>query len=187
MTPTKLSPGLGQHLPPSAVASETPHRRTLLALVCAGIFIIYLDATVVNVALPAMQRELAMSVTGVQWVLNVYVLVFACLLLTAGTLADIVGRKGVFLTGLIGFTIASVVCALAPSSLVLLIGRGLQGACASLVISVSLAISPTCMRQVTPARGPWGYGPDWAGLRSQLDPRSAGCWWNASIGRASSG
>jgi DHA2 family methylenomycin A resistance protein-like MFS transporter len=111
-----------------------------LTLVCAGIFIVYLDATVVNVALPVIQRDLGMGVTGAQWVVNVYVLVFACLLLTAGTLADVVGRKSVFLTGLVGFTFASIVCAVAPSSLVLLIGRGLQGACASLVIPVSLAI-----------------------------------------------
>src|SRR3954471_7683093 len=91
--------------PPSRRSSGAGLR---LAFLCIGIFMVYLDATIVNVALPSIGRDLDADVTGLQWVIDAYTLVFACLLLTAGTLGDAWGRKRVFLVGLMGFTLTSV-------------------------------------------------------------------------------
>jgi DHA2 family methylenomycin A resistance protein-like MFS transporter len=101
---------------------------------------VYLDTTIVNVALPAVRIDLGTQLTSLQWVIDAYVLAFACLLLSAGTLGDIVGRKQVFIVGLLGFVVASMVCAVAPDIRVLIAGRFLQGVFASAMIPVSLAI-----------------------------------------------
>ncbi|WP_158602289.1 DHA2 family efflux MFS transporter permease subunit [Cohnella endophytica] len=111
-----------------------------LFLLCFGVFMIYLDGTIVNVALPNIQRDLGTGMHELQWVIDAYAIAFACLLLTAGTIGDALGHKKVFLAGLIGFTLSSVLCAVAPSIDVLLIGRALQGAFGSVVIPVSLAV-----------------------------------------------
>lgn len=112
----------------------------LLGFVCFGVFMVYLDATIVNVALPDIQRDLSADLTGLQWIVDAYALAFACLLLTSGTVGDILGRKRLFLGGLLGFTASSVLCALAGSTGVLLVGRALQGVCGSVMIPVSLAL-----------------------------------------------
>lgn len=112
----------------------------LLAFICIGVFMVYLDSTIVNVALPAIQHDLSSTITELQWVINAYALAVACLLLTAGTFGDIVGRKRVFLVGLTGFLIASALCALAPSYELLLAARVMQGAAGSVMIPVSLAL-----------------------------------------------
>ncbi|MGW6015040.1 MFS transporter [Streptomyces sp. NPDC055210] len=112
----------------------------LLSFVCFGVFMVYLDATIVNVALPEIQRDLDADLAGLQWVVDAYALAFACLLLTSGTVGDIVGRKRLFLGGLVGFTLSSVLCALAGSTETLLLGRALQGVCGSIMIPVSLAL-----------------------------------------------
>ncbi|MGN9817982.1 MFS transporter [Streptomyces sp. SD11] len=125
----------------------TARRRTthhskglLLSFVCFGVFMVYLDATIVNVALPEIQRDLNADLSGLQWVVDAYALAFACLLLTSGTVGDIIGRKRLFLAGLVGFTLSSVLCALAGSTQTLLLGRALQGVCGSIMIPVSLAL-----------------------------------------------
>lgn len=112
----------------------------LLAFLCFGVFMVYLDATIVNVALPDIQEDLSTDITQLQWIIDAYTLTFACLLLTSGTLGDILGRKKIFLAGLIGFTLSSVICALSDSIGVLLLGRTLQGVCGSIMIPVSLAL-----------------------------------------------
>jgi MFS family permease len=85
-----------------------------LGACCFGLFMVMLDNTVVNVALPSIQRELGATVSGLALVLDAYVLVFASLLLTAGSLGDRYGRRRVFRAGLVVFTAASALCGLAP-------------------------------------------------------------------------
>jgi MFS family permease len=115
-------------------------RGLLLALVCVGIFMVYLDGTIVTVALPAIADDLGGNLTDLQWVLNAYILVFACLLLTAGALGDVLGRRRVFIGGLVGFTIASALCAMAPTVGLLFAARAAQGVFAAALIPVSLAL-----------------------------------------------
>ncbi|MBP2706815.1 DHA2 family efflux MFS transporter permease subunit [Microbispora sp. RL4-1S] len=112
----------------------------LLTFICIGIFMVYLDSTIVNVALPEIQRDLSTGLTQMQWIIDAYALVVACLLLTAGTLGDIYGRRRVFLIGLAGFLAASALCAVAPDYTFLLTARVLQGAAGSIMIPVSLAL-----------------------------------------------
>lgn len=112
----------------------------LLTFICIGIFMVYLDSTIVNVALPDIQRDLSTGLTQMQWIIDAYALVVACLLLTAGTLGDIYGRKRIFLGGLVGFLAASALCALAPDYNFLLAARVLQGVAGSVMIPVSLAL-----------------------------------------------
>lgn len=112
----------------------------LLTFICIGIFMVYLDSTIVNVALPEIQHDLSTDMTQLQWVIDAYALVVACLLLMAGTLGDIFGRKRIFLGGLIGFIGASVLCAVSNSYDFLLVARVIQGAAGSVMIPVSLAL-----------------------------------------------
>ncbi len=111
-----------------------------LAAVSLGMFMIMLDVTVVNVALPSVQRSLAVSLTDLEWVVNGYVLALAVALLTGGRLADLLGRRRIFITGLIVFTGASLAAGLAEGGTVLIAARFVQGAGAALVSSASLPI-----------------------------------------------
>lgn len=109
-------------------------------LLCLGPFMVYMDATVVSVALPSIQNSLRTDVAGLQWIVDGYTLAFASLLLTAGALGDLIGRRRVFLYGLGGFTACSVLCAVAPSTGLLIAFRVLQGAFGSVTIPLSLAL-----------------------------------------------
>ena len=111
-----------------------------LAALCLALFMTNLDDTVMNVALPKVQMSLGANVSGLQWILNAYTLPAASLMLMSGTLGDIYGRKRVFLSGLIVFTIASLVCGLAPNLEVLIAGRTLQGIGAAPLVTGSLSI-----------------------------------------------
>ncbi|MFI1049658.1 MFS transporter [Streptomyces griseoruber] len=115
-------------------------RSLRLAFICAGVVMVYLDSTVVGVALPDMQEKMDIGVSDLQWVFDIYVLTFACFLLTAGTLGDALGRGRVFLVGLTGFTTASVACALATGIEALLVARAVQGVFGAVMITVSLAL-----------------------------------------------
>jgi len=112
---------------------------TLLA-VCLATFMLLLDITIVNVALPDISEELNTSFSDLQWVIDAYALMLAALLLTAGSLADLLGRRLIFVIGLASFTIASVLCALAPSALVLILARGAQGIGGAGMFATSLAL-----------------------------------------------
>ncbi len=112
---------------------------TLLA-VCLATFMLLLDITIVNVALPDIATELDTSFSDLQWVIDAYALMLAALLLTAGSLADLLGRRRVFAFGLASFTVASVLCALAPSALVLILARGAQGIGGAAMFATSLAL-----------------------------------------------
>jgi MFS transporter, DHA2 family, methylenomycin A resistance protein len=113
----------------------------VLALLCLSLFVVYLDATVTPIALPAMRAALHMGIAGQQWVVDAYTLAFACLLLSAGSVADIVGRRRIYLAGIGGFTLLSAACALARSWPVLVAARAVQGGFAAAVVPVSLAIA----------------------------------------------
>src|ERR1700731_1579877 len=106
----------------------TDERRWLaLIVLCAGMLMIVLDATIVNVALPSIQRDLGLAQSSLAWVVNAYLIAFGGLLLLAGRLGDLVGRKRVFMVGLAIFTGASLLCGLAQSQGLLLAARFVQG------------------------------------------------------------
>src|SRR3984893_10644880 len=112
---------------------------TLIA-VCAGIFMLLLDITVVNVALPAVQLSLHSSFSDLQWVIDAYALTLAAFLLTAGVIGDMFGRREVFAVGLGIFSISSLVCGLSTSSLMLNLSRGAQGVGGAIMFATSLAL-----------------------------------------------
>ena len=118
---------------------------TLIA-VCVGIFMLLIDITVVNVALPQIQRSLHSSFSDLQWVVNAYALTLAALLLTAGSLADLLGRKRVFTTGLILFTASSLVCGLSSTALMLNLARAAQGIGGAIMLATSLALIAQAFR-----------------------------------------
>src|SRR6201986_663921 len=112
---------------------------TLIA-VCTATFMLLLDITVVNVALPDIQSSLHSSFSGLQWVVDAYALTLAALLLTAGSLADIFGRRLLYVIGLSVFTLDSLLCGLAQSTLMLQLSSGLQGVGGAIMFSVALAL-----------------------------------------------
>jgi EmrB/QacA subfamily drug resistance transporter len=111
-----------------------------LAAVAFGLFMIMLDNTVVNVALPSIRGDLGMSVSQLEWVVNGYFLTFAVLMLTGGKLADLFGRRLIFIVGLVIFTASSLACGLADSSTTLIAARVVQGAGAALMNPATLSI-----------------------------------------------
>jgi EmrB/QacA subfamily drug resistance transporter len=111
-----------------------------LVAVCLGTFMLLLDVTIVNVALPDIQDALNTSFSQLQWVVDAYALTLAALLLTAGSLADIFGRRRLYVIGLCVFTVASLLCGLAQTTLMLQLSRGLQGVGGAIMFSVSLAL-----------------------------------------------
>ena len=129
-----------------------------LVAVCTATFMLLLDITVVNVALPAIERDLNADLADLQWVVDAYALTLAALLLTGGSLADRIGRRRVFLIGLVVFTIASVLCGLATSPLTLNLARALQGVGGAFMFATSLALiaSTYSGRDRGTALGLWG-------------------------------
>ncbi|MEV0323891.1 MFS transporter [Streptomyces sp. NPDC050658] len=125
---------------PHASAGGRPNRAVLLTVTCLGQFMVLLDNTIVGAALPDMQQRLHTELTGLQWIVDAYVLLVAMLLLSGGVFADRFGRKRVYLTGAAVFTAASLVCALAPSLGWLVAGRVLQGIGAAALSPASLAL-----------------------------------------------
>src|SRR5204862_635471 len=111
-----------------------------LIIVCLAIFMLLLDITVVNVALPDIQKELHTSFTDLQWVVDAYALTLATCMLNAGTVGDWLGRKRVFVAGIVLFTVASALCGAATSPLFLNLARGAQGVGGAIMFAVSLAI-----------------------------------------------
>src|SRR3954471_22469500 len=112
---------------------------TLLAVTVAT-FMLLLDITVVNVALPSIRRDLGASFSDLQWVVDAYALTLAALVLTAGSLADRLGRRRVFAIGLAIFSVASLLCGLAPDPTFLNVARAVQGIGGAIMFAVSLAL-----------------------------------------------
>lgn len=117
-------------------------RRRWLALyvLCAGMLMIVLDATIVNVALPSITQDLGFTPTGVAWVMNAYLIAFGGLLLLAGRLGDLIGQRRVFLVGLAVFTAASLACAVSTSPAMLVVSRFVQGVGGALTSAVILGM-----------------------------------------------
>ncbi|MPY50770.1 MFS transporter [Streptomyces acidicola] len=140
---------------------ELSHRRRLLvlAICCMSLLIVSLDNTVLNVALPSMQRELNASVSGLQWTIDAYTLVLASLLMFSGATADRIGRKRVFMAGLVVFTIGSALCSLAPNLEALVAFRMVQAVGGSMLNPVAMSIITntfTDPRERARAIGAWG-------------------------------
>jgi EmrB/QacA subfamily drug resistance transporter len=130
----------------------------VLVLVCLAQFMVILDATIVNVALPSIQVDLEMSNSNLQWVINAYALLFGGFLLLGGRAGDLIGRKRVFLAGVVVFSAASLLCGLAQDELTLILARGLQGLGAALVAPAALSIITTTFKEGadrTKAMGVW--------------------------------
>src|SRR5215218_8377110 len=111
-----------------------------LAGACAGLFLLMLDSTVVALALPSIRHDVGASSTGLQWVMNGYLLTIAALVVTAGRLGDIFGRKRLYLAGTALFALGSAIAGGAGDEHVLILGRVLQGAGAAPMLPLSLAI-----------------------------------------------
>ncbi len=147
---------------PQAVGGEDAGQRgnkwwTLVA-VCLGTFMLLLDITIVNVALPDIQRALHASFSDLQWVVDAYALTLAAFLLTAGSLADLYGRRLLYLIGLVVFTCASVLCGFAATTLMLQLSRAAQGVGGAIMFAVSLALLADAFRGKDrgTAFGVWG-------------------------------
>src|SRR5918995_3687564 len=119
-----------------------PRRETnpwlVLVLICLAQFMVILDATIVNVALPSIQRDLDLGEANLQWIVNAYALVFGGFLLLGGRAGDLLGRKRLFLIGLVIFTVASLLNGLSVSSGMLIGSRALQGLGAALISPAAL-------------------------------------------------
>src|SRR6185437_11979693 len=127
----------------SQTLSSDRRRWTALIIVCLAQLMIVLDVTIVNVALPSIQHDLHFSQANLTWVVNAFLITFGSFLLLAGRLGDLVGRKRVFLAGVVTFTVASLLCGIAPSEGALIGARFLQGIGAAAQASVILAIIVT--------------------------------------------
>jgi len=130
----------------TAAPIRASNRWLVLVLVCIAQFMVVLDATVVNVALPSLQEDLDFSASSLQWVVNAYTLAFGGFLLLGGRAADFVGRKRLFIAGVIVFTGASLLSGLATSSEALIAFRALQGLGAAMVSPAALSIVTTTFR-----------------------------------------
>src|SRR5580704_3149463 len=125
----------------SSVRTHSAHSTSLILLTMSlGVLIAQVDTSVVNLALKAIGADLGSGVTALQWVVDAYNLVYASLLLTAGTLADLYGRRRIFILGIALFTAGSLVCGLAPNAIILVAGRAIAGLGAALEVPTSLAI-----------------------------------------------
>ena len=131
---------------PGQDAGQRGNKWWTLVAVCLGTFMLLLDITVVNVALPDIQRALHASFSDLQWVVDAYALTLAAFLLTAGSLADMYGRRLLYLIGLVVFTCASVLCGFAVSTLMLQLSRALQGVGGAIMFAVSLALLADAFR-----------------------------------------
>ncbi|WP_405780956.1 MFS transporter [Streptomyces sp. NBC_00859] len=140
---------------------ELNHRRRMLvlAICCMSLLIVSLDNTVLNVALPSMQKELHSSVSGLQWTIDAYTLVLASLLMLAGSTADRIGRRRVFKAGLVIFTLGSALCSVAPNLESLIIFRMVQAIGGSMLNPVAMSIITNTFtepRERARAIGVWG-------------------------------
>jgi EmrB/QacA subfamily drug resistance transporter len=139
-------------------AASTANRWLILVIACLAQFMVVLDVTVVNVALPSIQRGLHFSPSNLQWVVNAYTLIFGGFLLLGGRVSDLVGRKRLFTVGVALFSLASMLNGLASSPAMLVVGRGLQGLGGALLSPAALSIITTTFitqEERTRALGVW--------------------------------
>ena len=156
----------------AAVPGADPGERSGVALVaiCVAYFMVILDTTVVNVALPSLGRSLHTTTAGLEWVVDAYSLVFAALLLSAGALSDRRGAKAVFQVGIACFVAASVACGLAPSTGLLVAARCAQGLGAALAVPASLALIQAAYPSLAERRRAFGIWGGIAGIAAGAGP-----------------
>ncbi len=141
-------------------SSPHPHRWKALGILSLAQFLIILDTSIIGVALPTIQQHFSFSQADLQWIFNAYVIVFGALLLLGGRLSDIIGQKKIFIIGFATLTIASVIAGLAPSGIVLIVARALQGIGAALIapsaLSMVVSLFGTNKLEMNKAMGIWG-------------------------------
>ncbi|MEV6973343.1 MFS transporter [Kitasatospora sp. NPDC093806] len=145
--------------PPSAADAGRRRRLLVLAICCLSLFIVGLDNTVVNIALPEIQKDLRAPASGLQWIIDAYTLVLASLLMLFGSLADRFGRRRVFQTGLLVFVLGSLLCSLAPTLEWLVVFRAVQAVGGSMLNPVAMSIITNTFtepRERARAIGVWG-------------------------------
>ncbi|HEY4105052.1 MAG TPA: MFS transporter [Polyangiaceae bacterium] len=181
-------------IPEPAPPAASPLRPNLvLAICCLSLFIVSMDATIVNVALPAIRRDFHATTTGLQWIVDAYTLVVACVTMLSGSLADRFGRRRTFQTGLTVFTLASMLCSIAPSLHALIGARMLQALGGSMLNPVAMSIiTNTFLDPKARARaiGVWGavfgisavLGPLIGGTLTQSVGWRSIFWINVPIG-----
>jgi EmrB/QacA subfamily drug resistance transporter len=180
-----------------AAMSDSGHvrRELVLAICCMSILIVGLDVTILNVALPSIQRDFGASVSGAQWTIDAYTLVIACLLLLAGSTGDRLGRRRTFQVGLFTFTVGSLLCSIAPGLGWLIAFRMLQAIGGSMLNPVAMSIVTNVFtepRERARAIGWWGGvagisiagGPLVGGLLVQAIDWRAVFWVNVPVGIA---
>src|SRR5947209_19751105 len=155
MSATTSTPTATLTKPPVSGRAKT----ALLLIVCLAQFMVILDVSIVNVALPSIHSGLGFSTTGLQWIVNAYTLTFAGFLMLGGRCADLLGRRNVFIAGTALFTLASLACALSGSQTVLLVARAVQGVGGAVLSPATLSIV-TSSFEAGPERnkavGMWG-------------------------------
>lgn len=153
--------------------SQTTSPRLVIVVSILASLVAFLDGSVVNVALPAMVRELGGGLVLQQWVVNAYLLTLGSLILVAGSLSDLFGRKKILAVGLIGFGVASLLCAAAPSGEVLIAARAIQGVFGALLVPSSLALIISAFSG--PAQGKAiGTWTAWTGIAFVIGPLLGG-------------
>src|SRR4051794_31281860 len=155
------------------IAPTPKQLRTVLTVAILATFIAFLDGTVVNVALPAIGRELGGGLAVQQWVVDAYLLTLGSFILLAGSLSDLFGRKKILATGLVGFGITSLLCAIAPTSTFLIIARALQGAAGALIVPSSLALIMSNFEGEAKGRA-IGVWTGWTGIAFIIGPLLGG-------------
>lgn len=153
--------------------SMTSQQRLVLAVSILASFVAFLDGAIVNVALPAISAELGGGLAAQQWVVDAYLLTLGSLILIAGSLSDLLGRRRILVLGLLGFGIASLLCAMAPNSTFLVAARALQGVAGALLVPSSLAIIISTFKDVGQAKavGSWTA---WTGISFIIGPLLGG-------------
>ena len=180
---------------PAATGAPSLRPNLVLAICCTSLLLVSMDATIVNVALPAIRRDLATSTSGLQWVIDAYTLVVASLLMLAGSLADRIGRRRTFQAGLVVFTVASALCSAAPGLNSLIAFRMVQALGSSMLNPVAMSIITNIFiepRARARAIGVWGavvgismaLGPLVGGGLTQIIGWRAIFWINVPIGGA---
>jgi len=151
----------------------TRAQRLVLLVSILASFVAFLDGSIVNVALPAISRELGGGLITQQWVVDAYLITLGSLILLAGSLSDLFGRRRILIAGLIGFVIASLLCAVAPSAFVLIVARALQGVAGALLVPSSLALimSSFTGKEQGKAIGSWTA---WTGISFVVGPLLGG-------------